>query len=303
MNSADKIKRFFKNAELGINPDADEKVFNDVLAQQKKIEKLSPGFLAKARGGGSIWRITMKSPITKIAVAAVLVIACLTGVLIFEKTASIALAEVLDKFEQITAYSCRMNATFNNKDIDNMPVSQSTMLMSQTFGSKMNVEITHPITGESMVQEIYILPNKGTITTLMPNQKKYSQVYYDKESADASQQGMNPRDILEQILKCEHTSLGCSTIDGVEVEGFQTTDPSFTEGVLGQATIKIWVDVETKLPVRMEVNQGDEQTGRVQMTLTDFKWNIPVDEADFEPVILDDYTLGQPMLQMLPPGK
>jgi outer membrane lipoprotein-sorting protein len=105
MNSADKIKRFFKNAELGINSDADEKVFNDVLAQQKKIEKLSPCFLArrpalrretrgqaKARGGDSIWRITMKSPITKIAVATLLIIACLMGVFMFNQTSGVAWA-------------------------------------------------------------------------------------------------------------------------------------------------------------------------------------------------------------------
>jgi len=154
-----------------------------------------------------------------------------------------------------------------------------------------------------MVQVIYMLPHKGTITTLMPNEKMYSQVEYDKETAEASQQGMNPREMLEQILKCEHTSLGRSTIDGIECEGFQTGDPSYAGGALGQATIKIWVDVETKLPVRMEVNKGEEKTGLVQVALTDFEWNVTVDAAEFEPIIPDDYTPGQPMLQMLPPSR
>ncbi len=298
MKPSEKIENVVKKMSFKAGPEMDKNLWAETLKARNEFQKT-----VLVPSQHNIWRITMKSPITKIAVAAVLVIACLTGVLIFEKTSGIALAEVLDKIEQIKTYRCRMSATFSNKDIDNMTVSQSTVLMSQTFGSKMNIEITHPITGESMVQEIYILPNKGTITTLMPNQKKYSQVNYNKESADASQQGMNPQDILEQILKCEHTSLGCSTIDGIECEGFRTTDPSFTGGALGQATIKIWVDVETKLPVRMEVNKGNEQKGLVQIALTDFEWNIPVDAADCEPVIPDDYTPGQPMLQMLPSGK
>lgn len=297
MNSADKIKRLFEKAELGINPDTDEKVFQDVFQAQKKITENAPAPPV------NIWRITMKSPITKFAIAAVFVIACLTGVLVFNKTSSIALAEVLDKFEQIKVYSCRMSATFSNKDIENMPVSESTMLVSQTFGSKMNIEINHPLTGESSVMEIYILPNQGTITTLIPNEKKYSQVHYDKETAERSRQGMDPREMLEQILDCEHTSLGRSTIDGIECEGFQTTDPSYAGGSLGQAAIRIWVNVNTKLPVRMEVSKSNEKTGLMQITLTDFEWDVPVDEADFEPVIPDDYTTGQPMLQMLPPDK
>lgn len=119
MNSTDKIKQFFKNAELGINPDADEKVFNDVLAQQKITKKIPPCFLAPAfaeanlsprkrgaRGGDSIWRVTMKSPITKIAVAAVLVIACLMGVFVFNQTSGTAWAieqsiEALSKYNAI----------------------------------------------------------------------------------------------------------------------------------------------------------------------------------------------------------
>lgn len=297
MKAADKIKQFFKDAELSINPDTDEKIFEDVHQAQQKSKEDLPALPE------NVWRITMKNPITKLTIAAVVTIACIIGVLMFSGTSGIALAEVLDQIEQVMTYRCRMSATFKNQDINEMPVTQATILISQTFGTKMNIEINHPLTGESMVQVIYMLPHKGTITTLMPNEKKYSQVKYDNETAKESQQGMNPQEILEQILKCEHTSLGRSTVDGIECEGFQTTDSGYAGGALGQATIKIWVDVETKLPVRMEVNKGEEKTGLVRLALTDFEWDVPVDAADFEPVIPDDYTPGRPMLQMLPPSK
>jgi hypothetical protein len=73
MNSADKIKRMFEKAELGINPDADEKVFQDVFQAQQKITKKAP-----AEPG--IWRIIMKSPIVKLAAAAVIIVAVLLGI-------------------------------------------------------------------------------------------------------------------------------------------------------------------------------------------------------------------------------
>ncbi len=85
MKSADKIKRFFEKAELNVNSNADEQVFKDVLqAQQKTTKKLS--------AMPEIWRITMKSPIVKLAVAALLVIACLTGIFMFKETSSAAWA-------------------------------------------------------------------------------------------------------------------------------------------------------------------------------------------------------------------
>ena len=298
MKPSDKIEDVVKKMSFKVGPEMDRDLWAETLKAQNEFHKM---MLTPSQH--NIWRIIMKSPVTKIAVAAIFVIACLAGVLVFNRTSGIALADVLDKFEQIKAYSCRMSAVFSNKDIEDMPVSESTMLISQAYGSKMNIEINHPLTGESSAMRIYILPNQGTITTLMPDEKKYSQVHYDKETAERSRQGMDPREMLEQILDCEHISLGRSTIDGIECEGFQTTDPSYAGGSLGRAVIRIWVDVETKLPVRMEVNKGDEKTGFVHIALTDFEWNVPFDEADFEPVIPDDYTTGQPMLQMLPPAK
>lgn len=298
MTSAGDIKRYFQKSTLRTNLERHEAIFEKVLCAHNRSIKTEPVSYRL-----DIRSIIMKNPITKLVIAAVVIIACITGVFMFTGTSGIALAEVLEKIERVMAYRCKMSATFKNQGIGEIPVSQSTMLMSQTYGSKMNVEITHPLTGESTVQVIYMLPRKGIITTLMPNEKKYSQVEYDEETAEASRQGMNPREMLEEILKCEHTSLGRSTVDGVECEGFETTDPSYAGGALGQAIIRVWVDVERKLPVRMEVNKGDDKTGFVQIALTNFEWDVPVDEADFEPVIPEDYTPGQPMLQMLPPSK
>jgi outer membrane lipoprotein-sorting protein len=103
--------------------------------------------------------------------------------------------------------------------------------------------------------------------------------------------------VIKGILECEHTHLGRSTIDGIEVEGFRSTDPG---GPLGQAEVEIWVDVETKFPVRMEIHKAGRNDSYMRMTFHDFQWDVPVDAAEFEPVIPDDYTPGQPMLQILP---
>jgi hypothetical protein len=97
-------------------------------------------------------------------------------------------------------------------------------------------------------------------------------------------------------VDCEHRSLGRSVIDGVEVEGFQTTDPSFLGGMGGQADVRIWVDVAMQLPVRMEMDMVMDDM-EMHGVLYDFQWDYPVDAATFRPVIPDDYTTlpGGPM--------
>jgi hypothetical protein len=110
------------------------------------------------------------------------------------------------------------------------------------------------------------------------------------------QQNYDPGSMLKQILDCEYKSLGRSTIDGVEVEGFQTTDPNYLAGMMGQADVKIWVDVKTQLPVRseMDMQMGDMQ---IRGVVHNFQWDYPVDAATFKPVIPADYTTlpGGPM--------
>jgi hypothetical protein len=151
-----------------------------------------------------------------------------------------------------------------------------------------------------MVQEIYVLPSQKTVTTLMPNEKKYSELEFDEASLDGWREENDPRVVIKGILECEHTSLGRSTIDGIEVEGFQTTDPAWS---IGQAEVEIWVDVKTKLPVLMEVRKTGGNETHMRMTFHDFQWDVPVDAAEFEPVIPDDYTPGQPMMQIMPGKK
>jgi hypothetical protein len=68
MKPTDEIRQLFKNAELGIDPNADEKVFEDVFDAHKETTENAPAM-------PEIWRIIMKSPLAKITATAVVVLA------------------------------------------------------------------------------------------------------------------------------------------------------------------------------------------------------------------------------------
>ena len=181
-----------------------------------------------------------------------------------------------------------------------MPVSEAAVLIARDLGMKTTIELNHPMMQQSVLQEIYVLPAQGTVTTLMPNEKQYSRKELDRASVERWEKEYDPRFLVEAILECKHTRLGRSMMDGMEVEGFQTTDPNYAGDAMGQANVKIWVDVETKLPVRMEVDRSEENKGHLSMVVDNFQWDVPVEPTDFEPVIPDGYTPGRPLMQIGP---
>jgi outer membrane lipoprotein-sorting protein len=150
---------------------------------------------------------------------------------------------------------------------------------------------------ESTHQEMYILPQKKIMVMVEPQKKSYQRFKLNDTITERFRaEYSDPRTMIKEMLSCEYISLGQSVIDGVSVEGFQTTDPAHsmnrTYGAHGQADVKLWVDAETWLPVRSEIFIAAEVDDGVRehRVLDNFQWNVPVDTAKFEPNIPDDYT-------------
>jgi negative regulator of sigma E activity len=75
MNPADDVYRLIEEMKLKASAELDKRVHDDIsraLAESEKTESV--------RSEPNIWRIIMKSPITKLAAAAVIIIAVSIGV-------------------------------------------------------------------------------------------------------------------------------------------------------------------------------------------------------------------------------
>ena len=309
-NNIEKVVRDFcvaKTSDIKTTFKMDERIINDALQAHEKTKKNQPAGLQP-----NIGRTIMKSPITKIAAAAVIVLigAAITS-LWPGGSSGVALADVLTQIEKVKAYMYKMSQTVTGKYPDGKTINveaESTVLVSQEHGVKINYETSPlPITGQRIIQEIYILPAQKTITILMPNNKKYSEMEFDETSLEEWAKGFSdPRFMVKQILSCEHTSMGKSIINGTEVEEFQTTDRSIGGETFSQfdVKIKIWVDVKTQLPMRLEIetNKGDKMQ-HMRAVVQDFQWDVSVDASEFEPIIPDDYTVGRPMMIFSPKKK
>ena len=296
MKPEDRIKGLISTSDVVTGPETDSRILGDALEHLGELrQKKTPS----APPEPNIWRIIMKSRITKLAAAAVVMIACVIGLSLWRTTGSgIALADVLARIEKVNAYRYQW---FRTGEDPNKPYSflrRATALSSQEYGTKTTMEELDPNGGWSTFQEGYRSPDNKTAIVIWPKQKKYRRIEFDDGTAERMWEvsSNDPRTFLKRILACKYESMGRATIDGIEVEGFQTTDPNFFYFYIGdrqigdvnQIDVKVWVDAKTRLPVRYDY-MGDKRN-RTHFVMQDFQWDVPVDAADFEPVIPDDYT-------------
>ncbi|MHC4146751.1 MAG: hypothetical protein ACYSUD_18510, partial [Planctomycetota bacterium] len=75
-------------------------------------------------------------------------------------------------------------------------------------------------------------------------------------------------------------------------EGFQTTDPAWagSAGAMESVKVTLWVDVETWLPVRAEMDFKMNEQMQMSGVIYDYQWDVQADAIDFEPVIPEDFT-------------
>ena len=269
--------------------EAERDSFAKLLDQQSKMKKTKPGPVRP-----NIWRIIIKSRITKFAAAAVIIVAVMIGINQFGGLidgASVAWADITEKVNQIHTYTYKLHATFTAG-----PKGPRKMESEAYFSSEHGLRSDMYMDGKlSMIQHLD-LANKR-ITGIMPEQKKYMNMQLtDERLQDMNQKGNgDPRYLIEQFLSLEYTELGPDVIDGVEVEGIETADPRYSGGMFDGFIGSLWVDVETDLPVRLEMQMqmpsiAGKDLGTVNMVMDSFQWDVDIDSVIFEPNIPPDYT-------------
>jgi hypothetical protein len=140
-------------------------------------------------------------------------------------------------------------------------------------------------------EQMYLLPERKMMLRVMPAKKQYERMKLDdSEFEEMRKQNKDPRLLVKQLSECQYQDLGKARLEGVEVQGFRTTDPSFTNGLPGEATL--WVDGKTGLPVRIDMKLKVNEQSETQGTLYDFQWDVPVTAAQFDPVVPPDFTPG-----------
>ena len=238
---------------------------------------------APAREQGAIRRTIMMHPIAKLTAAAAVILAGLLGLnMISGPGGGVVWAAIPGHIDDIDTFMFRLTMGVGGKDI-----GQWTFYLSERYGFRMDIGAA----GEA-VASWYVAPDSDTLITVMPSAKTWMKRPLTPEEQTMPDEYEDPADYINRFLAHGYKELGRSVIDGVEVEGIEVADPPTKGQKLQNSVGRLWVDVETELPIRIEIEGTAD--GRAVRWLMEFKWGQAVDPAAFEPNIPSGYTpLGE----------
>jgi outer membrane lipoprotein-sorting protein len=236
----------------------------------------------------SLGRRLVASKITRLAVAAAIAVAAFIG---FSHVASPAVAwgEVVGRVEQATAFMFSLKTIVAGDSEQGTPPkaqAQWTIYLSQEHGFRMDITGQGPNAQPGTVSW-YVPPQQDKITMVIPGEKKWVQMPYSAEYTK-QEKDKDPADYIRRFMAKGYKEIGRKTVEGIEVEGIEVQDPPTEGGSLEKGVGRMWVDVKTQMPVRIEI-EGLAGQQPVQWIM-DFRWSEAIDPAVFEPNIPADYT-------------
>ena len=238
-----------------------------------------------------------KNQITRLAAAAVIVIAVLFALNIIGNGSGVAWGEVLDNIQKIGAFAYRMKL-----NMVGMPdEKESVELEVQGWVSEENGIRTNTYKEGKLRTKGYLSIPDRVAVTVIPSQKTYLRMTLTDELFEKIQKEFyDPRKLVEEFMKYEYAELGRSTINGIEVEGIECRDPRIARGavagiagdMIGNVVARLWAAVENDLPVRFQIEVFSKDGEKALDVVTyGYQWDIEIDPREFEPDIPDDYKL------------
>ncbi|MGD8499493.1 MAG: hypothetical protein PVJ86_02535 [Phycisphaerales bacterium] len=258
----------------------------------------------------NVWRTIMKSPIRSLAAAAVIIVAALYGLNVIGNGGNV-LAEVLDNVNQIRSFAYRIKiragqhgGSIGMKDdlIWGKHVLESRDHGRRIFSYWIKGPEGIPVKTMEPYSKLYVLKPQAILIGVRPDEKKFwRRRLTDVGFLDWEESTIFPSGFTEH----PYTRLGRDMINGVTVEGYESTHPRVV-GRHGDPRIvaRLWVDTKTKLPVRMEIedflNSRDGSPTKRRI-LDGFEWNVEIYAADFDPNIPDDFEFVPEAEKLQPP--
>jgi hypothetical protein len=263
MKPADRIKKLINKSDVTTDAEADNRILGDALEHLEKLKHKKSAPIQP-----NIWRTIMKSRITKLAAAAVIIIAILIGVHYLGGSidgASLAWAEVVEQISSHTKYKCRQRIV--REQGPQIPARQVYHLNLQQRRQEHEdglIGIIDMRGEDAITVELDPAQKKATVTKLV---------------------GFGPRKdphIIEMVKRFEQEStekLGTKKQNGKILHGFRHQPNKYND-------FTVWVDPETKLPVEIEIKHLNR--GRT-LFLDEFEFDFELDPSAFSTDIPDGY--------------
>jgi outer membrane lipoprotein-sorting protein len=216
-------------------------------------------------------RKIMKSPVTKIAAAAVIIIAVLIGLNFFSDSVSItstAYAEIVERLHNARTLTYVVETT---TPIEGMP----SMRMEIAFKEPGYMRMSAPGGFVSIVDSI-----QGKCITILPPRKQFIEIDMSNLQKDPAQQNIDLIERLRSLPERADEELGTREMDGRVLQGYRITE----EGLINT----VWIDIQTRdlVLVEMEFLNAPGMSG----IISDFQFDVELDDSLFNLTPPDGYT-------------
>jgi hypothetical protein len=179
--------------------------------------------------------------------------------------------------------------------IENVQKAESVVLTNrQTIGKQPTMEMKWYIQGEKIRMEV---PGAVAFVTDLGDKTTYELNLRDKiakalPTPESGRQAFaNPVSHLQNARPEDARLIGKEQLSGKTVQLYRIEKIDFL-GAKGAGEMKIWVDPETNLPVKILMDQPQKDRGsRNTIELTDFEWNKALEASLFLPP--GDYTIKE----------
>ena len=216
-------------------------------------------------------RKIMKSPITRIAAAAVIIIAVLIGLHFLSDSVSMtstAYAEVVERLHNARTLTYVVETTTS---IEGMP----SMRMEIAFKEPGYMRMSAPGGYVSVVDSL-----QGKAITILPPRKQFIEIEISNLQKDPAQQNIDLIERLRSLPERADEELGTREMDGRVVQGFRITE----EGLINT----VWIDTQSRelVLVEMEFVNAPGMSG----TISDFQFDVELDDSLFNLTPPEGYT-------------
>jgi hypothetical protein len=261
----------------GLRTPLDELVEIKAKSKQSRLRKTQP----------YIWKIIIKHKLAKFAAAGVVIIAAILALKIFPGpgVTSVALADVAKKIEQKQNCVFKETTTMFSEDggtnsLDSLVYYTEAAIRQDTYDNK------------KIIYQVYVKFSQGVLVAVDHRKKGFRKLKLTDEDMDQLSP-LSPKDIVNLIEKGKYKKLGRKTVDGILSEGFEFNDKramiSMDKKEIKDIVTHIWVDVNTKLPARAEVDCVLNNGTKASVVVYDPKWDVELEPDFFEPKIPADY--------------
>jgi hypothetical protein len=264
-------------------------VEGDMVRREERLRQaIERADTSEQKNRGFIWRGFMSNRLPRIALAAAVLLATAVGIQHFGghlDGTSVAWADVAEKLSHINDYVYRerniQSIGARTPGFELKDEYETWWYYSGEFGSRWD-----QYQNKELIGQYYILQKQQESVWVHSRDKTFC--CRPQELPQTA--SLDPTRRIREVLAGPYVKLGRTTIDGVLVEGIEVQGQKVGCARLDDAVSRLWVNVETELPVWLE-SEGKMYGSDVcsRQIQDQFRWNVNLTEADFTPVLPADF--------------